>query len=222
LYYSYAKLFLLLWALYFCWEFLQSSQRDIEREMRELDRQEKQITLELKQRAKAVNSSNDPTLKALAKQLVQVRQQRNKLQSTKAQIGAMGMHATVTASQIAAATAIGTVTETMKVANSAMDVKKTTKIMTDFQRENERMNLKQEMMDDALIDAFDTEGVDEEADQITSQVLAELGVELDGKMVGLNAPQTKLQPAAENELSKEEQDAMDDILPDLKARLNAL
>lgn len=202
--------------------FIQSSQRDIEREMRELDRQEKQITLELKQRAKAVNSSNDPTLKALAKQLVQVRQQRNKLQSTKAQIGAMGMHATVTASQIAAATAIGSVTETMKVANGAMDVKNTMKIMTEFQRENEKMNMKQEMMDDALTDAFDSEEVDEEAEQITNQVLAELGVEFDGKMVGLNAPQTKLQPVADNQLSKEEEDALDDILPDLKARLNAL
>lgn len=201
---------------------VRSSQRDVEREMRELDRQEKQITLELKQRAKATNSSNDPTLKVLAKQLVQVRQQRNKLQSTKAHIGAMGMHATVTASQIAAASAIGSVTETMKVANSAMDVKKTTKIMNEFQRENERMNMKQEMMDDALTDAFDSEEVDEEAEQITSQVLAELGVELDGQMVGLNAPQTKLRPVAENELSKEEQDALDDILPDLKARLNAL
>lgn len=199
---------------------VRSNQRDMDREIRELDRQEKQITLELKQRAKAVNSSNDMALKALAKQLVQVRQQKTKLQSTKAQIGAMGMHATVTAAQIAAVSAIGSVTETMKTANGVMDVKATSKIMGDFQRENEKMALKEEMMDDALMDAFDSEGVDEEAENITNQVLAELGVELDGKMVGLDAPKTKLQ--AESQLSKEEQDALDDILPDLKARLNAL
>jgi division protein CdvB (Snf7/Vps24/ESCRT-III family) len=197
----------------------QSNQRDMDREIRELDRQEKQVTAELKQRAKLASSSNDTTLKALAKQLVQIRQQRSKLQSTKAQLGAMGMHATVTASQIAAATAIGSVTETMKVANSAMDVKQTTKIMTEFQRENERMEVKGEMMDDMLAAAFDGDEIEEEADQVTNQVLAELGVELDSQLVGLNAPSKK---PAQGELTAEEQDALDDVLPDLKARLNAL
>ena len=191
----------------------------MDREIRELDRQEKQVTAELKQRAKLATSSNDTTLKTLAKQLVQIRQQRSKLQSTKAQLGAMGMHATVTASQIAAASAIGSVTETMKVANSAMDVKQTTKIMTEFQRENERMEVKGEMMDDMLASAFDGDEIEEEADQVTNQVLAELGVELDSQLVGLNAPSKK---PAQGELTTEEQDALDDVLPDLKARLNAL
>jgi len=191
----------------------------MDREIRELDKQEKQVTMELKQRAKAVNSSNDTTLKTLAKQLVQIRQQRTKLQGTKAQLGAMGMHATVTASQIAAATAIGSVTQTMKVANNAMDVKQTTKIMTEFQRENERMEVKGEMMDDMLAAAFDGDEIEEEADQLTSQVLAELGVELDSQLVGLDAPSKK---PAQGEMTQEEQDALDDVLPDLKARLNAL
>ena len=97
------------------------------------------MTMELKQRAKAASSASDTTLKTLAKQLVQVRQQRAKIQGAKAQLGAMGMHATVTASQIAAASAIGSVTEGMKTANKAMDARATAKIMTDFQRENERM-----------------------------------------------------------------------------------
>jgi division protein CdvB (Snf7/Vps24/ESCRT-III family) len=197
---------------------LQSNQRDMDREIRELDRQEKQVVLELKQRAKVATNSNDSTVKALAKQLVQIRQQREKLQGTKAQLGAMGMHATVTASQIAAASAIGSVTESMKVANQAMDVKQTTKIMTEFQRQNERIAATGEMMDDMLASAFDGDEVEEEAEAVTQQVLAELGVELDSQMVGLNAPSKK----PENELTQEEQDALDDVLPDLKARLNAL
>lgn len=198
---------------------LQTNQRELEREVRELDRQEKQITMELKQRAKQASNASDSTLKTLAKQLVQVRQQRAKIQTTKAQVGAMGMHATVTASQIAAVTAVGAVTDSMKVANKHMDVKKTTKIMAEFQRENERAQVKEEMMDDVLMDAFDSEGVEEEADQVTNQVLAELGVELDSQMVGLNAPANKL---GEEQLSQQEQDALDEVLPDLKARLNAL
>jgi Snf7 len=188
----------------------------MEREMREIDRQEKQITIELKQRAKLTNNSKDPALSALAKQLVQVRKQKEKLMGAKAHLGAVGMHATTMATQVAAASAIGSVTTAMAKANSIMDVKATTKIMQDFQRENERLDIKQEMMDDALIDAFDTEDVEEEAEQVTNQVLAELGVELDFKMVGLNAP------SKQPELSIEEQEALDSVLPDLKARLNAL
>lgn len=189
--------------------------------MRELDRQEKQVTLELKQRAKVTNSSKDPALSALAKQLVQVRKQREKLMTAKAHIGAVGMHATTMATQVAAASAIGNVTGAMAVANNAMDVKATMKIMQEFQKENEKLEVKQEMMDDALMNAFDNEDVEEEAEQLTNQVLAELGVEMDSKMVGLNAPSSR--PTGEEaQLSQEEADALDSILPDLKARLNAL
>jgi division protein CdvB (Snf7/Vps24/ESCRT-III family) len=194
----------------------------MEREIRELDRQEKQITVELKQRAKAVSASKDPALAALAKQLVQVRKQREKLVSAKAHIGAVGMHATSMASQVAAASAIGSVTSAMAVANSAMDIKETTRIMQEFTRENERLQVKQELMDEALIDAFDNDEVEEEAEQLTNQVLAELGVEMDSRLVGLDAPMIK--PLAEdpNALSQEEVDALESVLPDLSARLNAL
>ena len=174
----------------------------------------------MKQRAKVAGTSNDTTVKTLAKQLVQIRQQRTKLTGAKAQVGAMGMHATVTASQIAAASAIGSVTDTMKTANKAMDMKATMKVMTEFQRENERMAVKEEMMDDVLAEAFDGESVEEEADQLTQQVLAELGVELDQQMVGLEAPTKPV--TAEEQLTPAEQEALDEVLPDLKARLNAL
>ena len=114
---------------------------------------------------------------------------------------------------------MGTMTDTLKVANAQMDMKETMKIMSQFQMENEKITAKEEMMDDALADAFDTEEVEEEAEALTNQVLAELGVEMDAKMVGLDAPQAR--PAGE-QISQEEQNALDDALPDLKARLNAL
>ena len=73
----------------------------------------------------------------------------------------------------------------------------------------------------ADIQIIDADGVEEEADAITSQVLAELGVEMDSKMVGLSAPSAKPQ-GEEALLTEEEQDALGDALPDLKARLDAL
>lgn len=199
---------------------VRANQRDLDREIRELDRQEQQVKQELKQRAKKATSQNDPTLKVLAKQLVQVRQQRDKLFTARSQVGAMGMHATTMASQVAAVSALGSVTDTLKVANSQMDMKETMKVMAQFQLENERITAKEELMDDALADAFDTEEMEEEAENVTAQVLAELGVEMDAQMVGLSAPSAK--PAGEEALTQEEQNALDDVLPDLKARLNAL
>lgn len=191
----------------------------MDRELRELDRQEKQITKELKQRAKLTNNGKDPALAALAKQLVQTRKQREKIMTAKAQIGAVGMNATAMATQVSAAAAIGSVSTAMKTTNEAMNVKETMKILQEFTKETERMEVKQELMDDALMDAFDTEDVEEEAEQVTNQVLAELGVEMDSKMVGLNAPSNKLQA---EKVSTEEQEALDALLPDLKSRLDAL
>lgn len=193
---------------------VRQNQRDIDREIRELDRQEQQLKMELKQRAKKASSANDPTLKTLAKQLVQIRQQRDKLFGAKSQIGAMGMHATTMASQVAAVSAIGTVTETLKTANAQMNMQETMKVMSQFQLENEKINAKEELMDEVLADAFDTEEAEEEAEALTNQVLAELGVEMDQKMVGLDAPTQGL--------TVEEEAVLDDALPDLKARLNAL
>lgn len=201
---------------------VRSSQRDMDREIRELDKQEKQVMLELKQRAKTagVNPSKDSALKALAKQLVAVRQQREKLFAAKAHIGAVGMHATSMASQVAAASAIGSVTTAMSAANNAVDAKEMSRIMNEFTKQNETLAVKEEMMNDALIDAFDNEEMEDEADDITSQILAELGVEMDSQLVGLNAPLQR--PVVDETLTPAEQDALDAALPDLKARLNAL
>jgi len=190
----------------------------MEREIRDLDRQEKQVMAEIKKRAKTPGvSQNDSALKALAKQLVQVRKQKEKCYGAKAHLGAVGMQTSAMASQVAAASAVGKVTEAMGSANKAMNPTEMTKIMNEFTKQNEIAGIREEMMDDALTDAFDTDGVEEEAEEVTNQVLAELGVELDGQMVGLDAPKAK--PVGEE---AEAEAALNDALPSLESRLNAL
>ncbi len=88
-----------------------------------------------------------------------------------------------------------------------------TKIMMNFQRENEVMEVRQELMDDALTDAFDADEIEAEADEVTGQVLAELGIEMDQQMVGLSAP-SQMPAGAEEEVL--------DAMPGLEARLDAL
>mmetsp|Transcript_12750 Transcript_12750/g.14852 ORF Transcript_12750/g.14852 Transcript_12750/m.14852 type:complete len:219 (+) Transcript_12750:343-999(+) len=194
---------------------VRSSQREMEREIRELERQEKKIMAEIKQRAKqpGVKGMNDSALKSMAKNLVQVRNQRDKLYGTKAHLGAVGMQATAMASQVAATAAIGNVAGAMQTANTAVNATEMAKIMNDFTRQNEVMEIRQEMMDDALTDAFDTDGIEEDADEVTDQVLAELGIEMDQQFVGLSTPAAL--PAGQQ---AEEEDA----LPDLRSRLDAL
>jgi hypothetical protein len=82
--------------------------------------------------------------------------------------------------------------------------------------------MKEELLNDALADAFDDSDVEEEADNVTNMVLAELGVEMDGKMVGLNAPKSKIATGDSAAIISEEEEALMDALPDLRARLDAL
>ena len=194
---------------------IRSAQRDLDREMRDLDRTEKQLIFEIKQRARqsSVNPKTDKSLQTLSKQLVQVRAQKEKMLTAKANLGAVQMHATTMASHAAAASAIGKVSDAMGTANSILDPKKMTQTMNEFTKQNEMMNIREEMMDDALTDAFDNDELDEEAEDVTNQVLAELGLEL-GNQMNI-APNKKLNV-------KDNDEELVGTLPDLKARLDAL
>jgi len=201
---------------------VRTNQRQMDRDLRDIDRQEKMLLQQIKARARTpgVNPQTDTALKAQAKQLVQMRKQKEKLFETKAQLSSVGMQATAMGAQVSMVSAMGNVTSALAGANGVMDAKKMSQTMAEFSRQNETAKVKEELMNDALADAFDESDVEEEADNVTNQVLAELGVELDGKMVGLNAP-SKVPPSGQV-ATTEEEEALMDALPDLRARLDAL
>lgn len=204
---------------------VRSNQRQIDRDIRDLTKQEQLLLAEIKARAKApgVNPQTDKGLKSQARQLVQIRKQKEKLYETKATLNSIGMQATAMATQVSAATAVGSVTSALSSANAAMDAKTLGMTMAEFQRQTETAKLKEEMMNDALADAFEDSDVEEEADNVTSQVLAELGVEMDQGMVGLDAPSQGLSvKEEESKMTSEAEEALMGVLPDLKARLDAL
>lgn len=203
---------------------IRSNQRQIDRDIRDLERQEKQLLQEIKTRAKSpgVNPQTDKGLKSQARQLVQLRKQKEKLYETKATLNSVGMQATAMATQVSAAAAVGSVTTALSSANAVMDAKQLGITMNEFMKANETAKLKEEMMNDALAEAFDESDVEEEAEDVTNQVLAELGVEMDQKMVGLDAPSRLPVKEGEEVKMSEEEEALMDALPDLKARLDAL
>jgi len=70
---------------------VRSSQRDIDKEIRELDRREKQVMADIKKRAKVAPNNSDSVLRTLASQMVQIRSQREKMIKARAHVGGMGM-----------------------------------------------------------------------------------------------------------------------------------
>ncbi|OQR84767.1 SNF7 family protein [Achlya hypogyna] len=148
-------------------------QRDLEREKAALERQEKTLVLDIKRAAKDGNAAGT---KILAKQLVQVRQQKDKLSVMKANLGGIAMQASTMAAQHVVMATMEKTTKTMVAANKQMDMGRIQKTLMEFEKQSEMMNMKEEMLDDTLIDAFEDD--DEEENLVVDQVLAEIGLDL--------------------------------------------
>lgn len=158
---------------------LRGTQRQITRERSGLERQEKQLELEIKKMAK---SGNREACKILAKQLVQLRKQKNRTYAVSSKVTSMHTQTKVMHSQMKMAGAMSTSAKTMQAVNKKMDPQKTLKTMQDFQRENMKMGMTEDMINDTLDEIFDDSGDEEESQGIVDQVLDEIGIEISGKM----------------------------------------
>ncbi|KAG7463725.1 hypothetical protein MATL_G00179700 [Megalops atlanticus] len=162
---------------------LRGTQRQIARDRAALEKQEKQIELEIKKMAK---TGNKEACKILAKQLVQLRKQKNRTYAVSSKVTSMSTQTKVMSSQMKMAGAMATTTKTMQAVNKKMDPQKTLQTMQNFQKENMKMGMTEEMINDTLDEIFEESGDEEESQDIVNQVLDEIGIEISGKMV--NAP----------------------------------
>ncbi|XP_017279381.1 charged multivesicular body protein 2Ba [Kryptolebias marmoratus] len=159
---------------------LRGTQRQITRDRAALEKQEKQMELEIKKMAK---SGNREACKILAKQLVQLRKQKNRTYAVSSKVTSMSTQTKVMNSQMKMAGAMSTSAKTMQAVNKKMDPQKTLKTMQDFQKENMKMGMTEDMINDTLDEIFDESGDEEESQDIVNQVLDEIGIEISGKMV---------------------------------------
>ncbi|XP_059824636.1 charged multivesicular body protein 2b [Hypanus sabinus] len=162
---------------------LKGTQRSIARDRAGLEKQEKQLEMEIKKMAK---SGNKDACKVLAKQLVQLRKQKTRTYAVSSKVTSMSTQTKLMNSQMKMAGAMATTTKTMQVVNKKMDPQKTLQSMQNFQKENMKMEMTEEMMNDTLDDIFNESGDEEESQDIVNQVLDEIGIEISGKMA--NAP----------------------------------
>lgn len=69
--------------------------------------------------------------------------------------------------------------------NKTMNLPQIQKILQEFEKQSEIMDMKEEMINEAMDDAMEDEGDEEETDAVVSQVLDELGLQLNDQLSGL-------------------------------------
>ncbi|XP_064800403.1 charged multivesicular body protein 2Ba [Oncorhynchus masou masou] len=183
---------------------LRGTQRQITRDRAALEKQEKQMEMEIKKMAK---SGNREACKILAKQLVQLRKQKNRTYAVSSKVTSMSTQTKVMNSQMKMAGAMSATAKTMQAVNKKMDPQKTLQTMQDFQKENMKMGMTEDMINDTLDEIFDESGDEEESQDIVNQVLDEIGIEISGKMVrapaaGKNLPTAS--PKRKTQISDDE------------------
>jgi len=67
--------------------------------------------------------------------------------------------------------------------NRRMNLPQIQKIMMDFERESEFMDMKEEMMNDAIDDAVEEEDDEAETNEIVDRVLDEIGIDMNQQVM---------------------------------------
>jgi len=207
-------------------EQLKKNQRALNKAMRELDRerakmeqQEKKIIIDIKKMAKAGQMD---AVKIMAKDLVRTRKAVKKFMLMKANIQAVSLKIQTLKSQNSMSEAMKGVTKAMMMMNKQMKLPEIQKIMQEFEKQSEIMDMKEEMINDVMDDAMEDEGDEEETDAIVTQVLDELGLQLGDQLAGVNAPSGSLATAATGGKTPVAAGAEADADADLMARLENL
>ncbi|XP_065110978.1 charged multivesicular body protein 2b [Paramisgurnus dabryanus] len=190
---------------------LRGTQRQITRDRTALEKQEKQLEMEIKKMAK---TGNRDACKVLAKQLVQVRKQKTRTYAVSSKVTSMSTQTKLMNSQMKMAGAMAKTTKTMQAVNKKMDPQKTMQTLQNFQKETAKMDMTEEMMNDTLDEIFEGSDDEEESQDIVNQVLDEIGIEISGKMARAPAANQR-KPSAST--SKADEISDEDIERQLKA-----
>merc|ERR1712172_48307 len=160
-------------------------------------------------------------VKIMAKDLVRTRRYVKKFMLMRANIQAVSLKIQTLKSQSAMANAMKGVTKAMGSMNKQMKLPEIQKIMMEFEKQSEIMDMKGEMMEDAIDDVMGDD--EDESDAIVNQVLDELGLQLNDKLgdapVGTG---TLASTAAAKNKTAVAAGAVDDDDVDLQARLDDL
>lgn len=199
---------------------LNKAMRDLDRERSKMEQQEKKIIADIKKMAK---DGQMDAVKIMAKDLVRTRRYVKKFILMRANIQAVSLKIQTLRSQNAMAQAMKGVTKAMQNMNKQLKLPQIQKIMMEFEKQSEIMDMKEEMMNDAIDDAMGDEDDEEESDAIVAQVLDELGLQLSDQLTDLpNAAGSLATPSGKKQPAAAAASAISDADADLQARLDNL
>lgn len=161
---------------------LNKAMRDLDRERAKMEQQEKKVIADIKKMAK---QGQMDAVKIMAKDLVRTRRYVKKFILMRANIQAVSLKIQTLRSNNAMAQAMKGVTRAMQTMNRQLKLPQIQKIMMEFEKQSEIMDMKEEMMNDAIDDAMGDEDDEEESDAVVSQVLDELGLQMADELSGL-------------------------------------
>jgi len=199
---------------------LRKSMREIERERLNLQNQEKKITTEIKNMAKKGQMG---AARIMARDLVRTRNSITKFYKLHSQLQAVSIRLQTLQSTASMADAMKGATKAMFMMNRQINLPGMQRIMMEFEKQTEKMEMKEEMMNDAIDGVMEEEGDEAESDEIINKVLDEIGIDLSQQLV--DAPTTG---AAQTTIKSPEKAAVavgagaDPADLDLQARLDKL
>ncbi|KAJ1646789.1 ESCRT-III subunit protein did4 [Coemansia asiatica] len=194
---------------------LNKAQRELDRERTKMETQEKKLIADIKKSAKAGQIS---ACKVMAKDLVRTRKYIQKFYKMKTSLQGVSLRVQTMSSNQQMATAMRGATSAMKSMNGSMNLPGIQKVLADFERESDMMDMKEDLMNDVIDDAMedDEEDEEEESEQIVQQVLDEIGLQLNQSLSA--APQNV---SEQSEVGVAAAEALDDDAA-LQARLDSL
>jgi charged multivesicular body protein 2B len=159
--------------------------------------------LEIKKLAK---QGNHEGCRLLAKQLVQLRKQKNRSYIADSKVRGISAQNKAMGANVKLANAMGVAGKTMSDMNRIMKPEQIAATINSFSKESMKMEMTDEMskfqfsrdkkskisiflVNESLDDILAESGDEEESDNIITQVLDEIGIEISGKMAGAPLPE---------------------------------
>ncbi|KAF0980423.1 hypothetical protein FDP41_013637 [Naegleria fowleri] len=156
---------------------LRSGTRNMDRETYKLKLEEQKLQTQVKN---ALQKGDQATAKVLAKQIVQLRKQQERMTKMKGTMNTVQYKASSMHTQEKMMGAIKTTGTVMKKINEQMNPQEMQKTIMEFEKANEKMGMSEEMMDDALENLFEDD--EEEVDEAMEQIYDEIGLDMSGKL----------------------------------------
>ncbi|XP_055344359.1 charged multivesicular body protein 3-like isoform X2 [Paramacrobiotus metropolitanus] len=149
---------------------LRQSARDMDRQIRNIQREEERAKRSLKDAAK---KGDKDVCRILAKEIVRSRNTTNKIHLSKVQINSLVLQMRHQLSTLKVSGSLAKSTEVMQAMQSLVKMPEFNRIMQDMAREMTKAGIIEEMMEDAM-DVLDEDDIETAADAEVEKVLWEL------------------------------------------------